>query len=71
MLLLKDCCMQPFRNSCLSEWDGKLGLQSTGLDRRALVPLQSSQQLESPLLSVIKLELWACKPKLWHSLAFC
>jgi hypothetical protein len=32
----------------ISEWDGKLGLQSTGLERRVLVPLQSSQQLESP-----------------------
>jgi hypothetical protein len=34
----------------ISEWDGKLGLQSTGLERRALVPLQSSQplELESP-----------------------
>jgi hypothetical protein len=32
----------------ISESDGKLGLQSTGLERRALVPLQSSQPLESP-----------------------
>jgi hypothetical protein len=32
----------------ISEWDGKLGLQSTGLERRARVPLQSSQPLESP-----------------------
>jgi hypothetical protein len=40
MLLLKDCCIQPFKNSCFSEWDGKLGLQCTGLERRALVPLQ-------------------------------
>ncbi len=73
MLLLKDCCIQPFKNSCLSEWDGKLGLQSTGLERRPLVPLQSSQLLESPPWSVIKLELcaWACEPELGHSLAFC
>ncbi len=36
----------------ISEWDGKLGLQSTGLERRALVQLQSSQPLESHWWSV-------------------
>ncbi len=43
----------------ISEWDGMLGLQSMGLERRALVPLQSSQPLESPWRSVIKLEFCA------------
>ena len=43
----------------ISEWDGKLGVQRTGLERRALVPLRWSQPLESPWSSEIDLVLCA------------
>jgi hypothetical protein len=51
----------------------KNGLQSMGLEGRALVPLQSFQPLASCRCSVIKLELCACAcaPALGRSLAFC
>ena len=39
---------------------GKNGLQSMGLEGRALVPLQSFQPLASCRCSVVKLELCAC-----------
>ncbi len=57
----------------ISERAGKNGLQSMGLEGRALVPLQSFQPLASCRCSVIKLELCACacEPALGHSLAFC
>ena len=58
----------------ISERDGKLGLHSTGLEGRAVVPAVAavrSQQPESPLCSAIELKLCASARELAleHSLA--